>query len=161
MHSHTSTSPGFNTSRFIVNIQWCAEQFSARPREWPRTWNIDTIQYNWKSFFKFLDSFKKDVTNFLKQSFSCWLAWKECMMCIENLVNGLNMGVPLWVKKTVHGVETHWLSNKEKVLGAVVSKEGHAELSTLAQSDSTWKGPIYGSNRTVWHINRVQTNDLC
>ena len=23
------------------------------------------------------------------------------------------------------------------------------------------KGPINGSNRTVWHLNRVQTNDLC
>ena len=36
-----------------------------------------------------------------------------------------------WVKHgfatTVHGVETHWLSGKEKVLGTEVSKEGHAD----------------------------------
>ena len=25
----------------------------------------------------------------------------------------------------------------------------------------TWKGSICGSNRTVWHLNSVQTNDLC
>ena len=31
------------------------------------------------------------------------------------------------VKKTVDGVETHWLSTKEKVLSAMVSKGGHAE----------------------------------
>ena len=36
-----------------------------------------------------------------------------------------------------------------------------APRSTLAQSSSIWKGPIYGSNRTVWHSNCVQTNDLC
>ena len=23
----------------------------------------------------------------------------------------------------------------------------------LARSGSTWKGPVYGSNRTVWHLN--------
>ena len=27
--------------------------------------------------------------------------------------------------------------------------------STLAQSGSTWLGPIIGSNRTVWHLNCV------
>ena len=31
-----------------------------------------------------------------------------------------------WIGKTVHGVETHWFSNRE-VLGEVVSKEGHAD----------------------------------
>ena len=31
--------------------------------------------------------------------------------------------------------------------------------STLTQSGNTWLGPIYGSNRTIWHL--VQTNDLC
>ena len=42
--------------------------------------------------------------------------------------NELNMGLQLWswVEKTVHGVKTHWLSNKEKVPGRVISKEGHA-----------------------------------
>ena len=38
------------------------------------------------------------------------------------------MGLPLQAcdEKTVHREETHWLSGKEKVLGAVVSK-GHAD----------------------------------
>ena len=39
-----------------------------------------------------------------------------------------------WVKKTVHEVVTHWLSGEEKVLGAMVSKEG--------QADSLLKGRI-------------------
>ena len=36
--------------------------------------------------------------------------------------------------KRVHVVETYWLSNKENVLGAVVSEEGHADSSS-----GTWK----------------------
>ena len=42
--------------------------------------------------------------------------------------NGLNMSLPLrvWVKKTIDAVKTHWLFSKEKVLGAMISKEGHA-----------------------------------
>ena len=42
---------------------------------------------------------------------------------------GLNMGLLLWawVEKTVHGVVTHWLSGKEQVLNAAVSKEGLAD----------------------------------
>ena len=41
----------------------------------------------------------------------------------------LNMGLPLkvWARRTVHGMETHWLSSKEKVLGAAVRKESHAD----------------------------------
>ena len=38
---------------------------------------------------------------------------------------------------------------------------GKLENQCLTLSDSTWKGPIYGSNRTVWYLNCVQTNDLC
>ena len=38
---------------------------------------------------------------------------------------GLTLGVP--VEKTVHGVETHWHSGKEKIPGAVVcKKKSHA-----------------------------------
>ena len=59
---------------------------------------------------------------------------EDCMMItLKNFyekmfTNGLNMGLPLcaWVKKIVLGVETPWLSGKEKVQGAAVSKEGHA-----------------------------------
>ena len=32
----------------------------------------------------------------------------------------------VWVIKTIHVVETHWLSGKEKVLGTAVCKEGNA-----------------------------------
>ena len=39
------------------------------------------------------------------------------------------MGLPLQarVERTVHAVETDWLSNKEKIPCTVVSKEGHAD----------------------------------
>ena len=42
---------------------------------------------------------------------------------------GLNISLPqqAWVKKTVHWMETHWLSDKENVLGAVVQKEAQAD----------------------------------
>ena len=45
------------------------------------------------------------------------------------LTNGLNMGLSLqsWFEKTVHGVETNWLSGKEKVPGTAVSKEDNTE----------------------------------
>ena len=33
--------------------------------------------------------------------------------------------------------------------------------SLLSLPCPLWLGPIYGSNRTVWHLNWVQTNDLC
>ena len=46
-------------------------------------------------------------------------------------VNELNISLPLWAwvkkKKTVHGMETLWISSKEKVLSAVISKGGHAD----------------------------------
>ena len=40
--------------------------------------------------------------------------------------NFLNIDLPLSAKfkKTVHEVDEHWLSGKEKVLGASFSKEG-------------------------------------
>ena len=39
------------------------------------------------------------------------------------------MGLTLeaWVEKTVHRMDTHWLSSTEKVPGAAVSNEGHAD----------------------------------
>ena len=36
-----------------------------------------------------------------------------------------------------------------------------APRSTPSRSGSTWESPIYGSNRTVWHLNWVQTNNFC
>ena len=32
---------------------------------------------------------------------------------------------------------------------------------SLVQSGCTWIGLLFGSNRTVWHLNWVQTHDLC
>ena len=44
-------------------------------------------------------------------------------------MNGLNMGLSQRAKleKTVHNVETHRLSDKEKFTNSAVSKEGHAD----------------------------------
>ena len=54
------------------------------------------------------------------------------VMCMENYVlvkkrfiTELNMALLLWA--SLHRVETHWLSGKEKVPGAAVRKEGHAD----------------------------------
>ena len=43
--------------------------------------------------------------------------------------NGQNMGLPLWtwIKKNICGMEMNWLSSKEKVLGAALSKESYAD----------------------------------
>ena len=49
--------------------------------------------------------------------------------CEKVLTNKQDIALPLWTKveKTVNGVETHWISRKERVPGAVVSKEGDFE----------------------------------
>ena len=73
----------------------------------------------------------------------CWLRstnhvkfTEECLICIETHIlvkkiftNRLNLNLTLqaWIKKTVHGGETHWISSKEKVLDAVINKEGHTD----------------------------------
>ena len=43
--------------------------------------------------------------------------------------SGKKIGLLLWdwVKKTVHGVDTHWFFDKEKVLDTAASKEGHTD----------------------------------
>ena len=60
----------------------------------------------------------------------------EYVMCMKKNVlvknmftNGLNMCLPFWtgIKKTVHGVETHWFSCKVKVPCTAVSKESHPD----------------------------------
>ena len=54
--------------------------------------------------------------------------FREACFSQKMFPNELNMGLPLydWVKKTLHRMETHWLSDKEKVPGAITSK-GHAD----------------------------------
>ena len=52
---------------------------------------------------------------------------EKYVMCTEKHVLGekksLQMGYvgTTWIKKTVYGVETYWLSNKEKYLGDAVN----------------------------------------
>ena len=36
-----------------------------------------------------------------------------------------------------------------------------APRSILALSGKNWLGPFYRSDRRVWHLNYMQTNDLC
>ena len=45
--------------------------------------------------------------------------YREASLDQKMFTNGLNVGLPLqaWVKKTVHGVETWWLSSKEDIPG--------------------------------------------
>ena len=60
--------------------------------------------------------------------------YKESCFGEKMFTNGLKMGLSLlvWIEKTVHEVEIHWLSSKEKVPGTAVSKEGDAD-SVLGQ----------------------------
>ena len=39
----------------------------------------------------------------------------------------LDLTQGVWVEKTVHRVETYWISGKENVPGAAVKNEGHAD----------------------------------
>ena len=79
-----------------------------------------------RSAIKFLEAEKcKQCEIYIKRLMSI-----ERHVLVKKIIpDKLNMSLPLWawVKKTICGVETHRLSHKEKVLGAVVSKEGHAE----------------------------------
>ena len=49
--------------------------------------------------------------------------------CFSQKTNRQNMGLPLLarVENTVHGMETDWLSGREKVSATVISKEGHTD----------------------------------
>ena len=57
---------------------------------------------------------------------------------------GLDLGLLLWVwfEKTGHGVETPIISNKVKIPGTAVSKEGHAEMKGPVNVYSLEKVPI-------------------
>ena len=65
----------------------------------------------------------------------CEINWRIYNVCREicfskkDFTNSQNMGLPLciWVKITIQGVETDWLTGKEKVSSLEVSKEGHAD----------------------------------
>ena len=49
------------------------------------------------------------------------------------------MGLPVRAggKKTVHEVETYWLSGKDKVPGFTASKDGHTD--SPLEHEKTWK----------------------
>ena len=72
-------------------------------------------------------------------------SYQEACFCQTN-INRLNIDLLLWarVEKTIHGMETHWLLSKEKLLGTVVCKEGYAD--SLSGHERTcyywflWKG---------------------
>ena len=53
---------------------------------------------------------------------------KKHVLVEKIFTNGQNMDSPLyvWDEKTVHRVETNWLPGKERVPGALVSKESDA-----------------------------------
>ena len=56
--------------------------------------------------------------------------YTEKDVLVKNMfTNGLNIGLSLraWAEKTVYGENINWLSCKEKVQGAAISKEGHAD----------------------------------
>ena len=56
-------------------------------------------------------------------------AYGEACFSEKKFTNELNIGLPLrgLVEKIVHRVEKHWLTDKENILSAAVSKEGHAD----------------------------------
>ena len=68
----------------------------------------------------------------------CNVYGEACFSKKKMFTNGLNMGLTLWAwtEKTVHGIETHWLSCKEKVLGATDSKEYRVESSGTEKDSS-------------------------
>ena len=64
---------------------------------------------------------------------------------------GEHIDLSLWarVEKTIHGVETHWLSRKEKVPGVALSKEGQADCPLEHERTHNysfcWKGATENS----------------
>ena len=84
----------------------------------------------------------------------------DCRICQLHLCGGLRfLQWVSWIwQKTI------WLWGSSNI-GAIGNVEypfiAIALGTTLAQNGSTWKGPIYGSNRSVWHLNWIQINDLC
>ena len=66
-------------------------------------------------------------------------------------MNWLNISLPwwTWVIKTGHGVDTHWLSSKEKVLGSVVSKEGN--IGSFLGYEIAFQYQRVGEGATLFH----------
>ena len=69
------------------------------------------------------------VENHVKFTKECVIRTKKHIFIKKKkkFMNGLIVGLPswAWVKKTVYRVETHWLTDKEKVSGSAFHKKGH------------------------------------
>ena len=94
---------------------------------------FEVIQNGWKlnrleqrSVIKFLLAEKCKPCEIYRRLYN---EYGEACLVKKMFTNALNMilSIQAWVKQTVHGVEIHWLSSKEKVLCPAVSLEGHAK----------------------------------
>ena len=84
----------------------------------------------------------------------------------NELDNPVNWGCRIHWLHLCKGVRPPTPTNESpgysSITGALVSADypftAITPGSTLAQNSNTWKCPIYDSNRTVWHLNWVETN---
>ena len=74
------------------------------------------------------------------------------------------------MKKTVHGMETYWLSSKENVLVAVVSKEGNADnvlrlentlLLLISFKKKSANENCASSRKLLWQNSPYLFNNTC
>ena len=79
-----------------------------------------------KSVIKFLEDDKCKPCEIYRRICN---VFREACFSQRMFTNELVIGLPLWVwiKKTVYGEKIHWLSGKEKVPGAAVSKKEDAD----------------------------------
>ena len=98
-----------------------------------------------------------DLTYFII-SLQCLWPWKQ-----EEMDNGRNVWASLFIllgTVSSRTIDSFLILHVGALGNAEYSFIAIAPRSTLARSGSTWKGLIYGPNRTVYHLNWVQTNDL-
>ena len=83
-------------------------------------------------------------------------------------INRLKIGLLLCARleKTVHKVETHQLSSKEKVLGAVVNKEDHTDCLLIFPKKVQTVNRVtdcllLGENFTLFIENALYLHFLC
>ena len=78
-----------------------------------------------RSLIRFLIATKSKPCDIYRRMY---VVYGEAYFSQKRFTNTLNMGMPLRtrIKKTIQRVGKHWLFGKEKVLGAAIGKEGHA-----------------------------------
>ena len=72
--------------------------------------------------------------------------YRDAWFLSKNFIIGPNISFLQWgrIKKTIYGMETHWLSGKEKVLSVAVSKESHADsLVGQERTHHYWFGLVW------------------